>query len=107
MSEQRLAGLQHGVVSAVRGAVDAAKHCLVSLVQRVPVATALYMQGQHHRLDLCQKYMDAASPEHILALGYSITRVNGKAVRSVDDIVPGCEITTTVAGGEFRSVVKK
>ena len=104
---QRLAGLQHGVVSAVRGAVDAAKHCLVSLVQRVPVATALYMQGQHHRLDLCQKYMDAASPEHILALGYSITRVNGKAVHSVDDIVPGCEITTTVAGGEFRSVVKK
>ena len=104
---QRLAGLQQGVVSAVRAVVDAEKNRLRSILQRVPVETALYMQRQHHRLDLWQKYMDAASPAHILALGYSITRVNGKAVRSVADVEPGCEVTTTVAEGEFRSIVKE
>ena len=97
--------LQQGITSAVRSRLDTERHSLQSIVQRMPVITALYMQGQHHRLDLWQKYMDAASPEHVLALGYSITRVNGKAIRSIDDIVPGDEVVTTVSGGEFISKV--
>ena len=100
-----LADVQQGVVSAVRSRVDAEKLRLQSLVQRIPVATALFMQGQHHKLDLCQKYIDASSPERILALGYSITRINGKEVRSTDDIMPGDEIVTTVSGGSFTSKV--
>lgn len=102
---QWLADVQQGVVAAVRDRVDGEKHRLQSLVQRIPVVTALFMQEQHHKLDLNQKYIEASSPERLLALGYSITRVNGKAVRSVDDIAPGDEIITTVAGGEFTSKV--
>lgn len=102
---QWLADVQQGVVASVRNRVDAEKYRLQSLVQRIPVATALFMQARHHKLDLCQKYIDASSPERILALGYSITRVNGKAVRSIDDIMPGDDVVTTVAGGEFTSKV--
>ena len=102
---QWLADVQQGVVAAVRGRVDEEKRRLQSLVQRIPVVTALFMQEQHHKLDLNQKYIEASSPERLLALGYSITRVNGKAVRSVDEIAPGDEIITTVAGGEFTSKV--
>ena len=102
---QWLADVQQGVVASVRNRVDAEKYRLQSLVQRIPVATALFMQARHHKLDLCQKYIDASSPERILALGYSITRVNGKAVRSIDDIMPGNDVVTTVAGGEFASKV--
>ena len=102
---QWLADVQQGVVALVRNRVDAEKYRLQSLVQRIPVATALFMQARHHKLDLCQKYIDASSPERILALGYSITRVNGKAVRSIDDIMPGNNVVTTVAGGEFASKV--
>ena len=102
---QWLAGMQQGVATAVRDRLDGEKRRLQSLVQHIPVTTALFMQGLHHKLDLCQKYIDASSPEHILALGYSITRVNGKAVRSTADIAPGDEVTTTVSGGEFTSKV--
>jgi exodeoxyribonuclease VII large subunit len=100
-----LEGVQQDLITAVRGRLDGEKHRLQSLVQRIPVATALFMQGQHHRLDLWQKYMDAASPEHVLELGYSITRVNGRAVRSIAEISPGDRVTTTVAGGEFTGTV--
>ena len=100
-----LTDVQQGVVAAVRGRVDGEKRRLQSLVQRIPVATALFMQAQHHKLDLSQKYIDASSPERVLALGYSITRVNGKAVRLLDDIAPGDEVVTAVAGGEFTSKV--
>jgi exodeoxyribonuclease VII large subunit len=64
------------------------------------------MQGQRHRLDLFQRSIDAASPEHILSLGYSITRLNGKAVRDASNLKPGDEVETTVAGGTFTSVIK-
>ena len=101
----RVTEMQQEIFSAVRGRLDCEKHRLRSIVQRVPVVTALFMQGQHHRLDLWQKYMDASSPERILALGYSITRVNGRALRSVNDVAVGDEVVTTVSGGEFTSKV--
>ena len=102
---QWLADVQQEVVSVVRSRLDGEKHRLQSLVQRIPVATALFMQSQHHKFDLWQKYIDASSPERLFALGYSITRVNGKAVRSTDDVMPGDVVVTSVAGGDFTSKV--
>ena len=102
---QWIATVQQDVVDAVRNRMAGEKQRLQSLVQRLPVATALFMQGMHHKLDLWQKYMDASSPERILSLGYSITRVNGRAVRSIVDVIPGDDITTTVVGGEFTSKI--
>lgn len=103
---EMLEGTMRGIVGAAQERMSAAYNRLQAAVQKLPVATALFMQGQRHRLDLWQKYIDAASPAHILALGYSITRVNGKAVRSPGDIKCGDEVVTTVAGGEFTSTVK-
>lgn len=100
-----LAELKQSISLAIRDCLDGESRRLESFVQRVPVATALFMQEQHHRLDLCDKYIAAASPEHILALGYSITRVNGKAVRSIADVALGATVTTTVSGGEFTSKI--
>ena len=102
---QRLWGVQQCIVSAVRNRIDGEKHRLLSIVQRMPVATALFMQSHHHKLDLWQKYMEASSPERILALGYSITRVNGKAVCSTADVKAGDKVTTTVYGGDFTSII--
>lgn len=79
---------------------------LQSLAQRLLPATEMFIKEQKHRLEILKGKMDAASPEKILAMGYSITRVNGKAVRSVADVKPGDEVTTAVAGGEFTSIVK-
>ena len=66
----------------------------------------MFVKEQQHRFDVWQGVLDAAAPERILSLGYSITRINGKAVRSPYDVTPGDEITTVVAGGEFTSTVK-
>ena len=96
---------QSGIAAAAQKCLDDAHRRLQAVLQRLPVATALFMQSQHHKLDLCQRSMDAASPEHILALGYSITRVNGKAVRSLEDVAVGDKVVTTVAGGEITGVI--
>ncbi len=126
--ETYMTNMMHGVVQGVQLRMDAEQQRLQGLLGRLPMATALYLQGekmrlqtslqavfssaqmlikeQQHRLDVCNAALEAASPERILSLGYSITRVNGRVVRSIDDVVPGYEVTTEVAGGEFTSIVK-
>ena len=80
---------------------------LQTFTQRLFPVTEMFLKEQKHRLEIIKGKMEAASPEHILAMGYSITRVNGKAVRSVDELMPGDEVTTSVAGGEFTSTVTR
>lgn len=126
--ETYMTNMMQGVVQGVQQRMDAEQQRLQGLLGRLPMATALYLQEekmrlqtslqavfssaqmlikeQQHRLDVCNAALEAASPERILSLGYSITRVNGRVVRSIDDVVPGDEVTTEVAGGEFTSTVK-
>ena len=126
--ETYMTGLMQGVVQGVQQRIDAEQLRLQGLLSRLPMATALCLQGekmrlqaslqavlssaqmlikeQQHRLDVCSAALEAASPERILSLGYSITRVNGMLVRSIDDVVPGDEVSTEVAGGGFTSIVK-
>lgn len=44
-------------------------------------------------------------PSNTLRRGYSITRVNGKAVKSVADLKPGDTIVTTLPDGDIQSSV--
>ena len=105
-NEATLAELQEGIAAAITGRIESEKRGIEQLVAQLPIATALFMQAQHHRLDLCQRSIDAASPEHILSLGYSITRIGGKAVRDASLLAPGDEVETTTAKGCFTSIVK-
>lgn len=90
---------------AVRDIVDDERRRLAAMLQGLPVYTALYLQQQAHKLDLWQQSAVAASPEHILSLGYAVVRVGGRTVRSLDDVREGEQVETTVAGGSFTSVI--
>ena len=105
-NETLLTDIQSIIATAVAQRMEAEKQRIEKHLGQIPVLTALYMQSQRHRLDLFQQRIEAASPEHILSLGYSITRLGGKAVRDTFTLKPGEEVKTTVAGGTFISVIK-
>ena len=105
-NESWLSELQNGIATAITKRMENEKKRIDTLVGQMPVYTALYMQAQRHKIDLFQRSIDAASPEHILSLGYSITRLNGKAVRNASALEPGAEVETTVADGTFTSIIK-
>lgn len=90
---------------AARSVLETRRRQLAATLQRLPVSVALYLQRQGHRLDMWEQRAKAASPERILSLGYGIMRVNGRVVRSIDDVEEGAQLVTTVAGGSFTSVV--
>ena len=105
-NETQIAELQSGIAMAVVQRIDNEKRRLETLTGQIPVHTVLYMQAQRHKLDLYQRSIEAASPEHILSLGYSITRLNGTVVRDASTLKEGDEIQTVVANGTFTSIIK-
>ncbi len=54
-----------------------------------------------------EKNIEIMSPVHVLKRGYSISLLNGKAIRSTSEISENDLITTTVFDGTFESTVKK
>ena len=54
-----------------------------------------------------EKNLDLLDPIHVMKRGFSVTRVNGKAITSSSQIKNEDEIVTEVAEGQFRSIVIK
>ena len=107
VNDSKLTSLQSSIATSIAKLIESEKREIEILVGQTPVYTALYMQEQRHRLDLFQKSFEAASPERILSLGYSITRLNGKAVRDASTLKAGDEVETVVANGAFTSIIKQ
>ena len=65
------------------------------------------MLQENHRMELLEHRADAVNPEKLLQRGYSITRSNGRVVRSPEQLKAGDEIETTMEKGTIKSVVTK
>lgn len=65
------------------------------------------MLRENHRMELLEHRVDAVNPEKLLQRGYSITRSNGRVVRSPEQLKAGDEIETTMEKGTIKSVVTK
>lgn len=59
----------------------------------------------HRRIESLSRLVEALSPLNTLRRGYSVTRLNGKAVTSASQISPGAKITTILFDGKLESEV--
>lgn len=91
---------------------DAASGCLRPELSRLDVMAERLtssvegvMERQRARLDRIDGLVQVLSPQSTLARGYSITRVNGRAVTSSTEIRPGDTLHTTFASGSVESKV--
>ena len=58
-----------------------------------------------HKLEIMDKSIAAADPVIILKRGYSITRVDGRAVKGVSELKKGDRLTTSFADGSVESEI--
>ena len=77
----------------------------LQVIPRIDAALKRRMQAETHRIELLEQKVKSASPDVLLKRGYSITLKDGKAVTGPSALKPGDELTTRVAGGEFKSRV--
>lgn len=94
------------LTSATYQAFGRNKIILSKLEQQLSTATYNLFRLQQHRLQIIEKSLALASPVHILKQGYSITRLNGKAIHSLQSLKQGDKIVTTLADGEIHSIIQ-
>lgn len=63
------------------------------------------MERKRLRLNRMEDIIRLVSPENILKRGYSITRLNGHAIKDTSEIKPGDKIITTLLSGNVTSVI--
>jgi exodeoxyribonuclease VII large subunit len=74
--------------------------------ERLTSAVRQRLEREQSRLRLVEQGVTLADPANILRRGFSITRVDGRAVTSPADVPAGARIVTQLAGGVVTSVAE-
>ena len=75
-------------------------------VSRVRLSVRQRLAAEQQRLTYMQHSVKVSQPDLILQRGFSITRLNGHAVRRAEAVNKGDVVETQTAEGTFRSVVE-
>ncbi|RGX82717.1 exodeoxyribonuclease VII large subunit [Bacteroides intestinalis] len=102
---RKLISYRNRIPSAVVRRVSDAKLALLTTRKDVSLAVQTLLSRQRHRLELLQQRLADASPEKMLARGYSITLKDGKVVKNGDVLQLNDEIVTRLYQGEIVSIV--
>ena len=104
----------HKLDTSLSSAVDAIRRIKLSQVgklemtdSRLNFAVNKILDTNKHKLSMATSKISGASPERLLKLGYSITRVNGKSLSDIHQLKAGMEIMTTLSNGSFSSTVNR
>lgn len=103
--EARLKGISALMPTIIGRRTEAERHDLSLAEERLLSALHTTLRRHTDRLASLSGLIDAYSPIRTLERGYSITRIDGRAVRKSDDVAPGAVITTQLADGTISSKV--
>ena len=78
---------------------------LTRFQNRISVASKILLKGRNLELGHLGQQINNMSPENVLKRGYSITLLNGKAIKSFEDVQPGDILNTTIFIGNINSIV--
>jgi len=128
-SQALLVSLSLRLTTAVKNRMEAERHKITVLSQKIPSLFSIlklkqqqelsrflqrmqntwdiYLKEQQHRLDLIGKELEMANPERILARGYTMTSVDGRIVTDADQLKPGSLITTSFRNGKAISRIEE
>jgi exodeoxyribonuclease VII large subunit len=123
-----LNGLARRAGTSVRSSSEKRKQALTELATRLSLLPSMRLQQEkagvevlerglaaganrmleksQSELALLEKDVRSRDPADVLRRGYSITRVNGRAIRDAADVEPGARIETTLYQGSIESTVE-
>lgn len=79
---------------------------LKQTLQSIRKETANLLNGHHLQLKGMEKNLDNMSPHNVLKRGYSITRLNGSAVRTYQQVSEGDVLEAVLFEGKLISIVR-
>ncbi|MDE7153571.1 MAG: exodeoxyribonuclease VII large subunit [Muribaculaceae bacterium] len=105
-SDRHLETIALSLPATGKASVERAMLRLDSSREMLRMLTDNILTAGHERLDSIKQLVDAYSPSSVLKRGYSYTTRDNKIVTSSKQLTPGDVITTHLASGKIKSVVK-
>lgn len=105
--QQHLARLSVQLQASAQNILKQESRRLEQLPALLRTALQQRLTAEHHRQEMAKRSIKLAGPERILAMGFSITLKDGKAVKDLDNVAAGDQLETLLAGGRIRSVVSQ
>lgn len=96
---RRLEQLCSRIPATVYRQMSSSRTRLLTLENRLWQGAGRYITAQRHRLQLLQQRVNDASPARLLALGYTLTLKDGKAVKDALQLRPGDRVQTCFRRG--------
>lgn len=85
--------------------IDTKKNDIIMLNKQRALYTQDFLKNKKIKIEFIENKLKNSNPERILKLGFSIARINGKAIRNIQDVKEGDSIETTLASGTIKSTV--
>lgn len=104
-ASRRLDSASRAIGSAASSTITRAAARLDAFAASLPRDAGIVLQREENRLTRLAQAIDLLSPGNVLARGYSITRVDGHALRSATGLKPGTVLQTTLSGGVITSTL--
>lgn len=101
----------HRMLNQVRGthiSLGQQLNRLTLIDDRIKMLTTQRVQNDQQKLSYIEKTIQMAQPDNLLKRGFSITRLNGHAIRSASEVPQGAELLIQTADGIITATsVKK
>lgn len=103
----RIAELYTRLQRAIQHTINQQHIRIDQLQQALQFTSKKHLYQLRSQLEMWQKTIELHSPERIYRMGYSLTTVDGKVVKSIHDVKAGQQLQTHTADGTITSVVEE
>ena len=103
--QNRFALLAQRLTSTVGIRLEREPSRLQILYQRLVSNSSQRIEKEEHRIQIMKQRFQSLDPKLLLKRGYTITTCGGKIVRSIDGLMEGDVLTTSIEHGEIYSKV--
>jgi exodeoxyribonuclease VII large subunit len=101
----KLQGFAQSLSWSSKNRLQQEKHNVLILSQRLQLFSKHFLKEQYSSLENITRLIKMADPAQLLKRGFSVTRINGKAVQSIADVQEGDIVETLLLDGKLQSQV--
>lgn len=105
-SEKRLGEIGHSIERALSGRYSSESERMRMLRYRFEKACMQVTEKPATKLKNLENMVRVLSPQNTINRGYSLTLLNGKAVKSIGELRKGDTVTTCLSDGTVESTIR-
>lgn len=102
--EVKLDGMKNILVNIANAKIGKESIRIEGISPMLTNFSSMRIEKEKNKISSIESLVKVLDPKNILKRGYSITRINGKTLKSATKVIQGDELTTILSDGEVRSL---